>query len=352
MKEGFDHMEKKKILLGMSGGIDSTYSVVELRRRSYEVYGAFLRMSEESDVASAERAAEALGVPLTVVDCRERFREIVINDFLTEYSAARTPNPCVICNRYVKIDSLCETAKKMGIKYVATGHYTDIGFDGETGRYYIKKARDMRKDQSYVLWRLTQEQLSMLMFPLCELDKASIKQEAKALDLPNADAPESQEICFIPSNDYVSYIEARTGKFPKGDFIDENGKKVGTHEGIIHYTIGQRKGLGLSLGKPAFVTAIDPERNTVTVTGEDKVFTDRLVCRTLNFMALTPGGYDALDAEGKIRYAAKPERARIRIEGDRAEIFFERPVRAVTPGQSAVFYDGDKILFGGIIDRT
>ncbi len=345
-------MEKKKILLGMSGGIDSTYSVVELRRQGYEVYGAFLKMSEDSDVASAQRAADALNVPLTVVDCTERFHEIVVGDFLKEYSAARTPNPCVICNRYVKIASLCETAKEMGIECVATGHYTDIGFDETTGRYYIKKARDARKDQSYVLWRLTQEQLAMLMFPLCDLDKSSIKEEAKALALPNADAPESQEICFIPSNDYVSYIEERLGKFPKGSFVDENGKKIGTHEGIIHYTIGQRKGLGLALGKPAFVTAIDPESNTVTVGGEDKVFTDRLVCHTLNFMALPPRDYEEILAEGKIRYAARPERARVVIKGDRAEIFFERPVRAVTPGQSAVFYDGDKILFGGIIGRS
>lgn len=335
----------------MSGGIDSTYSVVELRRQGYEVYGAFLKMNEESDVASAERAAKALDVPLTVVDCTERFREIVVGDFLKEYSAARTPNPCVICNRYVKIDSLCETAKKMGIERVATGHYTDIGFDEASGRYFIKKALDARKDQSYVLWRLTQEQLSMLTFPLSRLDKASIKEQAQTMALPNADAPESQEICFIPSNDYVSYIEERIGKFPKGAFIDENGKKLGTHEGIIHYTIGQRKGLGLSLGRPAFVTAIDPEHNTVTVTGEDKVFTDRLVCHTLNFMAIPPIEEGEIAAEGKIRYAARPERARAVIKGDRAEVFFERPVRAVTPGQSVVFYDGDRILFGGIIGR-
>ena len=343
-------MEKKKILLGMSGGIDSTYAVVELRRRGYEVYGAFLKMTEDSDVESAKRAAEALDVPLTVVDRTERFREIVIQDFLTEYAAARTPNPCVICNRYVKIASLCETAKEMGIETVATGHYTDIGLDEESGRYFIRKAIDARKDQSYVLWRLTQDQLKMLTFPLSTLQKSSIKEEAKALSLPNADAAESQEICFIPSNDYVSYIEEKIGKFPKGKFIDENGKTLGEHHGIIHYTIGQRKGLGIALGKPAFVTAIDPKANTVTVTGEEKVFTDRLVCHTLNFMALTPGDYEDLYAEGKIRYAARPERARITIKDGKAEVFFEHPVRAVTPGQSAVFYDGDKILFGGLID--
>ena len=343
-------MEEKRILLGMSGGIDSTYAATELRRRGYTVEGAFLKMTEDSDVASAVRAAEALGVPLTVVDCTDRFRDIVIANFLSEYAAARTPNPCIVCNRFVKIAALCETAKRLGISTVATGHYADIGFDEETGRYYIRKALDPRKDQSYMLWRLTQEQLSMVTFPLNALLKSDIKARAREMELPNADAAESQEICFIPSDDYVSYIEERLGAFPRGSFKDEDGKTVGTHKGIIHYTIGQRKGLGLSLGKPAFVTAIDPMTNTVSVTvDERKIFTDRLVCRELNFMALAPGDYEDLPVEGKVRYAAKPERAKVRIRGDRAEVFFERPVRAVTPGQSVVFYDGDKILFGGMI---
>ncbi len=335
----------------MSGGIDSTYAATELRRRGYTVEGAFLKMTEDSDVASAVRAAEALGVPLTVVDCTDRFRDVVIANFLSEYAAARTPNPCIVCNRFVKIAALCETAKKFGIETVATGHYADVGFDEVTGRYYVRRALDPRKDQSYMLWRLTQEQLSMVTFPLNALLKSDIKARAREMDLPNADAAESQEICFIPSDDYVSYIEERLGAFPKGSFKNEDGMTVGTHKGIIHYTIGQRKGLGLSLGKPAFVTAIDPQTNTVSVTvDERKIFTDRLVCKELNFMALAPGDYEALSVEGKVRYAAKPERAKVCIRGDRAEVFFERPVRAVTPGQSVVFYDGDKILFGGMID--
>ena len=334
----------------MSGGIDSTYAAAELRRLGYEVVGAFLKMTEDSDVDAAVRAAEAMDVPLTVVDCTARFRDIVIGNFLSEYAAARTPNPCIVCNRFVKIAALCETAKEMGIPKVATGHYTDVGFDETSERYYIRKAADPRKDQSYMLWRLTQEQLATLAFPLNSLLKSDIKARAHEMALPNADAPESQEICFIPSNDYVSYIEERLGTFPKGDFKDESGKTVGTHEGIIHYTIGQRKGLGISLGKPAFVTAIDPCTNTVSVTvDEKKIFTDRLVCRELNFMALAPGDYGDLRGEGKVRYAARPERARAVIRGDRAEIFFDRAVRAVTPGQSFVFYDGERILFGGMI---
>ena len=334
----------------MSGGVDSTYAATELRARGYEVVGAFLKMTEESDVGSAIRAAEALNVPLTIVDCTERFRNIVIGNFLSEYAAARTPNPCVVCNRFVKIAALCETAKSMGISVVATGHYADVGFDREIGRYYIRKAADPRKDQSYMLWRLTQKQLSMLTLPLNSLLKSDIKAKAREMSLPNADAPESQEICFVPSDDYVSFIEERIGKFPRGAFVDDAGNSVGTHEGIIRYTVGQRKGLGISLGKPAFVTAIDPLANTVSLTvDEKKIFADRLVCRDLNFMGLPPGDYEDLCVEGKVRYAARPERARACIRGDCAEIFFERPVRAVTPGQSVVFYLGERILFGGTI---
>lgn len=344
-------MEEKKILLGMSGGIDSTYAVTELRRQGYEVIGAFLKMTEESETEAAFRAADALGVPLTVVDCTERFRNVVIENFLSEYAAARTPNPCIVCNRFVKIAVLCETAKMMGVSKVATGHYAKIGFDEETGRYCVCRAEDPRKDQSYMLWRLTQEQLSMLEFPLGSLLKSDIKEKAQAMALPNADAPESQEICFIPSDDYVSYIEERKGKFPKGDFVDEDGAKIGKHEGIIRYTIGQRKGLGISLGRPAFVAAIDPRLHTVMLTSdENKIFSDGLVCKELNFMALAPGDYESVSGAGKVRYAAKPEAANACIQNGEARVSFARKVRAVTPGQSLVFYRGDQVLFGGMID--
>ena len=342
-------MEEKKILLGMSGGIDSTYAVTELRRQGSEVAGAFLKMTPESETESAVRAAAVLGVPLTVVDCTERFRDIVIENFLSEYAAARTPNPCIVCNRFVKIAVLCETAKAMGISKVATGHYARIAVDESTGRYCVRKAVDPRKDQSYMLWRLTQEQLSMLEFPLGELLKSEIKEKAREMELPNADAPESQEICF--TDDYVSYIEERRGKFPKGNFMDEDGKMLGKHEGIIRYTVGQRKGLGISLGRPAFVMAIDPVLHTVTLTSdESKIFSDVLVCKDLNFMALAPGEYEAIPGEGKVRYAAKPEEANALVQNGEARIAFARCVRAVTPGQSVVFYRGDRILFGGMIE--
>jgi tRNA-specific 2-thiouridylase len=312
------------------------------------VVGAVLKMSDNTDVEKAQIAAETLGVPLHVVDCSKRFHDIVVKDFLEEYAAARTPNPCVICNRYVKIDSLCECARSLGISRVATGHYANIGYDGN--RYYIKKAMDLRKDQSYVLWRLTQDQLSMLTFPLAEREKKTIRAEALEMNLPSADAEESQEICFIPTNDYISYIEEAIGVFPEGDFLDEEGRVLGKHKGIIHYTIGQRKGLGLSLGKPGFVTAIDPVANTVkVVSDESRIFSTHLVCDTLNFQKLVPMKNGTIRAEGKVRYAAKPVMATVQIEGDSAKVQFDTPVRAVTPGQSVVFYDGDDVLMGGII---
>ncbi len=341
---------KEKVLLGMSGGLDSTYAVHALREMGYDVVGAVLRMGEETDLEKARAAARVLDVPLHVVDCEARFREIVIGDFLREYASARTPNPCVICNRYVKIESLCGCARSLGISRVATGHYANIGFDPQTGRHYIQKGIDSRKDQSYMLWRLTEEQLSMLIFPLASLEKSEVRKEAVAMSLPSADAEESQEICFIPTNDHVSYIEERLGRFPEGAFLDGEGRALGTHRGIIHYTVGQRKGLGLSLGKPAFVTAIDPKLHTVTVsTDEADIFKTSLVCDTLNFQKLVPTESAVIRAQGKVRYAARPVQAEVCIVGGRAEVRFESPVRAVTPGQSVVFYDGDDVLFGGII---
>ena len=340
----------KKILLGMSGGVDSTYAVFELQKQGFSVEGAVLKMSDSTDVAGAVQAAEALGVPLHVVDCTERFRRIVIEDFISEYTKARTPNPCVICNRFVKMAALCEVAASLEIPAVATGHYARLCRDEKTGRFYIAKASDIHKDQSYVLWRLSQEQLSMLHFPLERLLKTDIRQKAKDMNLAAANAPDSQEICFIPDGDYASYVESVRGRFPKGFFIDDKGMPLGEHQGIVHYTIGQRKGLGVSFGHPVFVSAIDAAANTVTLSEESAVFSQGLLCRSLNFMKLLPGNYDGLHMQVKIRYSARPEAATVQIRGDVAQVQFDYPVRAVTPGQSAVFYQEDEILFGGIID--
>jgi tRNA-specific 2-thiouridylase len=267
-------MKNKKVLLGMSGGIDSTYAVVKLRTLGYEVEGAVLQMSEHTDIAAAKRAADALGVKLHVVDCRAAFESVVVENFVSEYSRARTPNPCIVCNREVKFRGLCDCARSLGIEKICTGHYASVCKSEETGRYYIARGNDARKDQSYVLWRLSQDELAMLFFPLAGDVKTEVKQISKEMALPSAELKESQEICFIPSNDHTAFIEEYIGKkIPEGSFTDKEGRMLGAHKGVVRYTIGQRKGLGISLGKQAFVTAIDPEKNTVTLGDEADLFT-------------------------------------------------------------------------------
>ena len=341
-----------KILVGMSGGLDSTYTAYLLKQQGHDVTGAVLRMSGCTATADAEESARAVGIPLVELDCEERFREQVIRPFAAEYAAARTPNPCVMCNRYVKFGVLCDYAEKHGFDMVSTGHYAEVCLDGKNGRRYIRRAADPKKDQSYVLWQLTQEQLALLYFPLAGLSKPSIRAEARALGFRAAESKESQEICFIPDNDYAGYITRLTGKeFPAGDFILPDGTKVGTHRGIIHYTIGQRKGLGLSMGRPVFVTAIDPVRNTVTVAPAGSEYQDSMTVSGLQFQRLAPCS-GALTASVRIRYAAQPVPADVILDLDagKARVRFRSPARAVTPGQSAVFYDGDTLLFGGFIE--
>ena len=341
-------MSLGKIVLGMSGGVDSNYSVKKLQDMGYTVIGATLIMSDETDDSAAKRVAEELGIEHVSIDCRGEFEKCVIGDFVSEYARGRTPNPCVVCNRYVKFKKLCELAKSIGAEKVSTGHYVDIGY--ENGRYFIRRGADVRKDQSYVLWNLTQEELGMLYFSLADDDKKDVMVRAEELGLMPDDYSESQEICFIPSNDHAAFIEGRIGKSKPGDFIDESGNVVGKHRGIVNYTIGQRKGLGLSLGHPVFVYDIDAAKNTVSVSTEEKLFSCSASCSRLNFQKLAPGDMDARRFRVKIRYAAQPTETTVFVTGDSARIVFDTPVRAATPGQSAVFYDGEDIAFGGFID--
>jgi len=328
-----------KILIGMSGGVDSTYAAHLLCEAGYDVEGAVLVMSEYTDIDAVQQSARQVGIKLNIINCEKIFEESVIKNLIGEYSAGRTPNPCVMCNRFVKIAVLCD----QGFDRIATGHYAHV--KQHKGRYYIERADYSGKDQSYVLWQLTQEQLSKLITPLAGLDKKQIKSEAAKLGYQCL--PESQEICFIPDKDYAGYIERIHGKFSNGNFIDVNGNVLGTHTGIINYTVGQRKGLGISLGKPMFVTKIDAVNNTVTLAEENHLFTthmevDRLVFQYTELLLFT--------ADVKIRYAAKPVPAHVEIKNNRAFVEFQTPVRAVTPGQSAVFYENGKILCGGIIN--
>ncbi len=339
-----------RILLGMSGGVDSTYAGALLLQEGHDVEAAVLVMSDHTDTGAALQSCEDLGIKLNIIDAHKVFEEKVIEDFVVQYSKARTPNPCVMCNRYVKVKLLCDYAKENGFDKVATGHYCNI--KEENGRYFVSMGRDLRKDQSYMLWQLTQEELSMLYTPLYRLYKEEIYSFTREKGFAAAQSKESQEICFIPDNDYAAFIEKRIGKFPEGDYIDADGNVVGRHKGIIHYTIGQRKGLGLAMKVPVFVTEIDPVANTVKVEPSGSEMRSSFKADSLNFQMTEPPCDGEIREEEylvKIRYSAKPAKAIVRYSNKMAEVTFDEPQRAVTPGQSSVFYDGQNIAFGGFI---
>lgn len=341
-----------KILLGMSGGLDSTYAAYLMREQGWEVEGAVLQMHDYTEIEDARASAQAVGIPFHVIDCRERFARCVQEPFIDEYLCGRTPNPCILCNRDVKFAALYEYAMSHGFDRIGTGHYSRIVC--EDGRYAVHCADDAKKDQSYVLWRLTQEQLAVIHTPLASLCKDDIRQKAEALGFSAAHKKESQEICFIPDHDYAAYITARRGNAPEGDFVDRNGKIVGRHRGILHYTVGQRKHLGIALGEPVYVSAIDPETNRVYLAQAGGEYTDSMEVSALNFQRLDPEHLpDTIDAAVRIRYSSPmiPAHVTFRSEADGvcASVRFDAPVRAVTPGQSAVFYADGTILFGGFI---
>lgn len=341
-----------RILMGLSGGVDSCFASRLLAGAGHTVEGAFLRMTAESDTKSAERAAAELGIPLHILDCRELFEERVLKPFTECYMQGHTPNPCVECNRYVKIRTLCDFAVQNGFDRVATGHYGRIE-RGENGRYFVRRSENEKKDQSYMLWGLTQEQLALLTLPLESWDKEKLKKQAEEEGFSAAEQKESMDICFLPQGGYVSFVEKRAGICPPGDFVDQAGRVLGRHKGIVHYTVGQRKHLGIALGQRMFVSAIDKETNRVTLVPGGGEWSFSATVGSLWFQALEP--IDEGEVSGifvKLRYAQKPSPVRVLISGGRAELQAERPWRAVTPGQSAVFYDGDgRLLFGGYIEK-
>jgi tRNA-specific 2-thiouridylase len=343
-----------KILLGMSGGIDSTYAAVKLKSEGHTVEGAVLVMHEYTELDAARQAAESVGIPLHEIDCRKRFDEIVKRNFIEEYKNARTPNPCIICNSEIKFRLLCDEAKKCGFDKIATGHYASIVklFFGENVRYAIARPRDTKKDQTYMLWRLSQDILSMLMFPLSDSVKADVRDAARLSGLAVADREESQEICFIPDGDYAAYIESRYGKSEEGWFVDEEGRRLGRHKGIIHYTVGQRKGLGIAHGKRAFINNINVEKNEITL-GFDKELCNVVSVSDIVFSGMEPPTSPVtVECEVKLRYQARPTAASVTIFPDmKAKVDLVVPQPSVTPGQSAVFYKDNTVLFGGFIDR-
>lgn len=340
-----------KILLGMSGGLDSTYSAELLKAAGHTVEGAVLKMHEYTDIAGAEKAAKRAGIPFHVIDCTEAFEKHVASYFAEEYRKGRTPNPCTVCNREVKIESLVRYAEENGFDKAATGHYAQVG--SENGRYYIADGADERKNQSYMLWKLSQEQIKKLIFPLGDKIKSDVKETARDLGLEAAGKPESQDICFLPNGGYAEFVEKRLGISPEGNFIDVSGRILGRHKGIINYTVGQRRGLGIALGERMFVSAISPEDNTVTLQNASGEGFTSATLTDMNYQLLSESAaFDELKVDVKIRYTARPTEARLILNGDRARLIFNAPIKAVTPGQSAVMYRDGKILAGGIIDRA
>ena len=353
-----------KILIAMSGGVDSSVAAKLLCDAGNECIGCTMKLFDNcdaglsrsrtccslDDIEDARSVAFSLGMRYYVFNFKDDFREKVIKKFASAYLAGQTPNPCIDCNRYMKFDKLYERARLLGCDKIATGHYARIEFDGE--KYLLKKARDESKDQSYVLYMLTQEQLAHTLFPLGELIKSETRAIAEASKLTNAQKPDSQDICFVPDGDYAAAIERLTGKTSApGNFIDTDGNVLGTHRGITHYTIGQHRGLGLALPERRYVCKIDAGSGTVTLGSGTELYSREVLVRDFNWISgEAPSG--PIRCSAKIRYRQPEQAANVEpLSENEALIRFDTPQRAVTPGQSAVLYDDDTVLGGGIIVR-
>ena len=353
----------KKAMIAMSGGVDSAVSALLTVEAGYEAVGVTLNLCHKKDAAcgtlrdveDARKIAEKLGIEHTVLDYTDDFRTEVIGNFIHSYETGETPNPCIVCNEKMKFGRLLSHATACGCDTLVTGHYARVVYDAEHDRYLLKKAVSAAKDQSYVLYFLSQAALSHLSFPLGEFSsKDEVRARAAAAGLVNAKKHDSQDICFIPDGDYVSFIREETGKnYPCGDFVDEEGRVLGRHKGQISYTIGQRKGLGVALGHPVYVSAKDAEKNTVTLSDEAALYRDTCFLRQVRFSYL-PGIDTPLRLSVKPRYKAAETPATVYppdADGY-VRVVFDEPQRALTTGQAAVFYDGDTVIGGGIITKT
>lgn len=360
--------DKPKVVIAMSGGVDSSLTAALLVHQGYECIGVTMRLWDDdlsefdpdnrgccslSAVEDARRVADTLGIPYYVLNFRQMFQETVIDYFVKEYAAGRTPNPCIACNRYVKFEGLLEKARQLGAHYVATGHYARIVYDAARGRHLLKRGADVTKDQSYALYHLNQQTLAHFLMPLGDYAKTETRRLAREFGLAVADKPDSQEICFIPDNDYKRYLNDHApGSIRPGNIVDTTGKIIGRHAGLPLYTVGQRKGLGLAVGHPLYVVALDYDKNELLVGTDRDVFARELIADDLNWILMDHLA-DQLTVKAKIRYSAIPADATLTPCTDgRVHVTFAAPQRAITPGQSVVFYDDDMVVGGGIIQTA
>lgn len=354
----------KKALIAMSGGVDSSVAAFLMKERGFDCTGITLKLFDRDndddntekaccsldDIEDARNVCRKLGIPYYVYNFKDSFRENVISRFIEAYETGRTPNPCIDCNRFIKFEKLMRRAEELDFDCVVTGHYATVEYNAESGRYLLKKSVDLSKDQSYVLYSLTQEQLKRTVFPLGEMTKEQTRELAEKLGLINANKHDSQDICFVPDGDYARFIEEYTGKtYPCGDFVDENGKVLGEHKGIIRYTVGQRKGLGLALPHPMYVKEKNLAENKVVLCENAALFSKELLANDLNLIA-----FDKIEEPlrvcARVRYNQKEQPATVyQLDGDTIRVVFDEPQRAISKGQAVVLYDGDYVLGGGTI---
>ena len=356
--------DQNSALIAMSGGVDSSVAAYLMVQKGFRCEGTTMRLYHNEDIGEssfhtccslkdiedASEVAYQLDIPYEVLDFTLDFQEKIIQKFIRTYEAGGTPNPCIDCNRYMKFDKLLQFARERGLFYVVTGHYARIEYSPERDRYLLYKAVDDSKDQSYVLYSMNQDQLAHTLFPLGALRKTQVREAAARLDFVNARKHDSQDICFVPDGDYVKFMEEYTGKrYTPGNFLDQEGRVVGRHRGTVHYTLGQRKGLGLAMGEPVYVCAKDMDANTVTVGPEKALYTKSLLADDMNWIAI-PQLTEPIRVSAKTRYRQKEQPATVYpAESGCIRLEFDQPQRAVTPGQAVVLYDGDLVVGGGTI---